>query len=147
MIVFLLFFLIFIDQASKYFFEHFLATEKIHIIGDFLVLSFVKNTGVAFSFPIEGMILKILTIALIIGIVIYYFHYEQYKNLPFTKLAYTLILSGAISNGFERVFIGSVIDFIGVKYFAIFNFADIFISIGAILLFFIYLKHERSTKK
>lgn len=50
------------------------------------MLSFVKNTGIAFSFPIEGIILKVLTIALIIGITIYYFRYEVHKNLPLIKL-------------------------------------------------------------
>ncbi len=135
--------LILLDQTSKYFFEHFLMSSKIHIIGDFLILSFVRNTGIAFSFPIEGIILKVLTIALIIGISVYYFRYEQYKNLPITKWAYVFIFSGAISNGLERVFVGSVTDFIGVKYFAIFNFADIFISVGTFLLFLIYFKHER----
>ena len=146
MFSFIFIFLILIDQSSKYFFEHFLSTQKIHLIEDFLVLSFVKNTGIAFSFPIEGIVLKVLTIALIIGIWVYYFRYETYKNLLLTKWAYVLILSGAISNGLERVFVGSVTDFIGVKYFAIFNFADIFISVGAFLLFVIYFKYERGTK-
>ncbi|NCP77367.1 hypothetical protein GW830_04555 [bacterium] len=44
------------------------------------------------------------------------------------------------------MFVGSVTDFIGVKYFAIFNFADIFISIGAFLLFVIYFKYERANR-
>ena len=139
--------LIFLDQLSKYIFEHFFSTEKIHILGDFFFLSFVRNTGVAFSFPIEGIILKILTIALILGIFYYYMYHEKYKNFSLTKISYTLILSGAVSNGLERVFVGSVTDFIGVKYFAIFNFADIFISVGAFLLFIIYFTHEQGTKK
>lgn len=138
--------LILLDQASKYAFEHFLWAQKIHLLGDFLILSVVKNTGIAFSFPIEGIVLKVLTMALIIGIVVYYFRYEIHKNLLLTKLWYALILSWAISNGFDRVFVGSVTDFIGVKYFAIFNFADIFISIGAFLLFVIYFKHERENR-
>lgn len=139
--------LIFLDQLSKYTFEHFFSTEKIHILGDFFFLSFVKNTGVAFSFPIECIILKILTIALIWVIFYYYMYHEPYKNLPLTKISYMLILSGAISNGLERVFVGSVTDFIWVKYFAIFNFADIFISVGAFLLFVTYFTHERRIKK
>ena len=85
--------LILLDQTSKYFFEHFLVSSKIHLLGDFLTLSTVKNTGIAFSFPIEGIILKVLTVALILGITVYYFRYEQYKNLPITKWAYVFILS------------------------------------------------------
>lgn len=144
MIPFIFTILILLDQASKYLAEHFLATEKIHILADFLVLSFVKNMGVAFSFPIHGIVLKVLTVALIVGISIYYIRAEPYKNLLRTKIAYTLILSWAISNGIDRVSFGSVIDFIGVKYFAIFNFADIFICVGAFLLFLIYFTYESS---
>ena len=93
MLPFIFTLLILLDQASKYFFEHFLVSSKIHLIGDFLTLSFVKNTGIAFSFPIEGIILKILTVVLIIGITVCYFRYEAHKNLLLTKISYTLILS------------------------------------------------------
>ncbi len=146
MLLLLSFSLILLDQVSKYWAEHFLATSKVHLVGDFLMLSFVKNTGIAFSMPIEGIVLKILTVALIIGIGVYFHRYEKHKNLPLVRLGYVLILSGAISNGLERVFVGSVTDFIAVKYFAIFNFADIFITIGAFLLFIIYFKYERGTR-
>lgn len=146
MFIFIPIFLILLDQISKYWAEHFLATSRIHLIGDFLMLSFVKNTGIAFSMPIEGIVLKVLTVALIIGIGVYFHRYEKHKNLPLVRFGYTLILSGAISNGLERVFVGSVTDFIAVKYFAIFNFADIFITIGAFLLFIIYFKYERGTR-
>lgn len=86
-------FLILLDQTSKYFFEHFLAAGKIRLVGDFLTLSFVKNTGIAFSLPIEGMVLKILTVALIAGITVYFVRYEPHKNIILTKWAYALILS------------------------------------------------------
>ena len=52
-----------------------------------------------------------------------------------------LIFSGAISHAYERIFHGQVVDFIAVKYFAILNFADIFISIGAFLIFCAYVIH------
>lgn len=85
--------LILLDQTSKYFFEHFLASGKIRLIGDFVTLSFVKNTGIAFSLPIEGLVLKVLTIALIIGITVYFVRHEPYKDFTLTKWAYALILS------------------------------------------------------
>lgn len=138
--------LILLDQFSKYWFGRFLASGEIQLIGDTLRLSFVKNTGIAFSLPIEGIVLKVLTIALITAIIVYFVRYEPYRSLPLTKWAYALILSGAVSNGADRIFVGSVTDFIGVKYFAIFNFADIFICIGAFLLFLIHSTHERGNR-
>ena len=138
--------LILLDQASKYFFGSFLANKTISIIGDFVSLRITNNTGIAFSLPIEGLILKLITIWLIAAIGWYYFQHEKHRDKTLVQAAYTLILSGAISNGIERVFFGKVVDFIAVKYFAIFNFADIFISVGAILLFFFYYSYERNTK-
>lgn len=122
-------FLIFLDQWSKYFFTDVLGNNTIKLIGDYAVLRLVHNTGIAFSLPIEGIVLKVLTIVLIIIIGVYFLRYEKLRDNISVRIAYTLILSGAISNGIERVFLGSVTDFIAVKYFAIFNFADIFITV------------------
>lgn len=135
------------DLISKWAFSGFLANTTIPLIGNLLTLRLAHNTGVAFSFPIEGIVLKILTVGLIAVIMVYYTRYEQHRDAALVRTAYALILVGAIANGVERIWNGSVIDFIAVKYFAIFNFADIFISVGAILLFFFYSCHERDAKK
>ena len=44
------------------------------------------------------------------------------------------ILSGAISNIIDRFYFGCVVDFIDLKFWPIFNLADIFIVFGAIIL-------------
>ena len=52
----------------------------------------------------------------------------------------SLILGGAIGNGIDRLFNGHVIDFIDLYYrnfhWPAFNFADSFITVGAVLFFF-----------
>jgi signal peptidase II len=56
-------------------------------------------------------------------------------------ISFGLILAWAIGNGIERVFRWYVIDFIGVEYFSVFNLADSFITIGAILyIYYLYKK-------
>jgi lipoprotein signal peptidase len=57
---------------------------------------------------------------------------EWKKNMPLIDIGFACIISGAISHAYERIFIGHVIDFIYIKYFAILNFADILISIGTV---------------
>lgn len=45
-----------------------------------------------------------------------------------------MLLSGAIGNAWDRLTAAHVVDFISLKYFAIFNIADIFITVGASLI-------------
>jgi signal peptidase II len=56
----------------------------------------------------------------------------------FKLIGLTLILSGAVGNMIDRVMNGFVVDFIDFHYqdfyWPIFNFADIFISIGVVML-------------
>lgn len=129
-----------IDQASKAFVKSgFWVNGKIPLLWDYFYLESVHNSGVAFSFPIQWLVLQILTILLIIGIVYYFLRHEEYKENTFVKIAYGSIIGSAISHAYERIFIGHVVDFIWVKYFAIFNFADIFITISVVFLIIIHL--------
>ncbi|MEN8252460.1 MAG: signal peptidase II [Patescibacteria group bacterium] len=52
----------------------------------------------------------------------------------FVQLPYILILSGGISNMFDRVFQGCVIDYIPFLSISSFNVADVFISVGAVII-------------
>ena len=139
--------------------------EQINIWGDFLFFKYVENTGVAFS--VQVPFLKYFTVLLIIGIFFYYFSekkqicspfllgkrkelsegvsfraglsYEKIKNLKLLDLSFWLILAWAIWNWYERIFNEKVIDFIWVKYFSVFNLADTFISIWAIIYLYLIL--------
>lgn len=129
---------VFLDLYSKYLASIYFQ-EKINLISNFFFLQYVENTGIAFSINIP--FLKILTIILIIWIFYYYIKEEKKKNSKFLDFSFWLILAWAIWNGIERVFNGFVIDFIWVKYFSVFNLADSFISIWAILyLFYLFKK-------
>lgn len=120
------------DIISKYLASVYLES-KIHIFWDMLFLEFVKNTGIAFSFPITWVLLKIITVVLIFWIILYYIKEEKPKNNTLVDLSFILILSGAVWNALERIFLWEVIDFIWVKYFAVFNIADSYITIWALI--------------
>jgi signal peptidase II len=51
-----------------------------------------------------------------------------------SKIGVIFILGGALSNLIDRYRYGCVIDFIDIKIWPIFNLADIFITIGAIIV-------------
>ncbi len=133
--------LVCIDFFSKQFIEIIFA-ENLHqyfpIFWEYLGIQLSYNTGIAFSLPITGLPLQIITCILIVWLLFYYFRIEYTKHSRILDIGYSLILAWALSHAYERIFIGHVIDFISIKYFAILNFADIFISIGACFIFFIY---------
>lgn len=120
-------FLVCIDLFTKYLAKINLQETK-NLVGDFLYLKYVENIWIAFSIPITWIFLKILTILIIWIIFWYYFTEEKKKKNKILDISFVLILAGALGNGYERIFHSKVIDFIGLKYFAIFNIADIFIT-------------------
>ena len=73
------------------------------------------------------------------------------KNI-IEKWALTMIIAGAVSNIFDRMINGYVIDFLYLHYkemyWPAFNFADIYISIGICIFLYQVLKdmHKRMFK-
>ncbi|MFA5917538.1 MAG: signal peptidase II [Candidatus Gracilibacteria bacterium] len=133
--------LIFFDYLSKYYAYKLLASKKIDLLSNFIYFELYKNKGIAFSMNLP--FIKIITIIIIGAILYYYIKYERSKNNKFLNISYILIISGALGNARERIFLGEVTDFIGVKFFSVFNLADIYISIGIILyLIIIVLKKD-----
>ncbi len=138
-------FWIIIDLISKYWSNNFLS-ERVDLLGDFLYLQHIKNDGIAFS--IDVPFLKVVTIVLILGIFYYYFNEERSKQSKLLDTSFGLILAWAIWNGIERIWFGEVTDFIGVQGFAIFNLADSFITIGAIVyIYYTYTSWVSDRKK
>lgn len=124
--------------------------EKVSVFWDLLYLQYVENTGIAFSIQINSFFLKILTIFLIILIYYYYRNQRQIiisndlnKKRQLFDTSFWLILAWAVWNGVERVFNSKVIDFIGVKYFSVFNLADTFITVWAIVYLYILFKSKK----
>jgi len=116
--------------------------KKINIFWDFLSFKYVENTWIAFSTQIPW--LKYLTIILIIVIFYYYFlERKKEKKKKLFDLSFWLILAWAIWNWIERIFNSRVIDFISVKYFSVFNLADSFITIWAIIYIYILFKNKK----
>ena len=122
-------------------------TEALHryfpLLWDWIGIQLAYNQGVAFSLPIHGLPLQLITIALVTGILFYYACYEYHKKNIWIDLGFICIVAGALAHAYERIMIGHVVDFIAVKYFAILNFADILISVGGIILIITTFVYER----
>ena len=128
-----------VDIVSKLIVKHYLTLGSISIINNFLNLTYVENTGAAWSiFDNNRYIVLVLSCMIIIGIIYYIFKEKPSKII--SRIAYSLVLGGALGNFINRLYYGYVIDFIDVKFFGynypIFNMADIFIVVGVILLIY-----------
>jgi signal peptidase II len=137
-----------LDLVSKYYFQNAfpLGSSPVSVIWDFLMLKLSYNPWIAFSLPIEWLPLQIITIGLILAIIFQYFQLEYEKRSLLLDISYILILAWWLSHAYERIFIGHVVDFIAVKYFAILNFADIFISVWVFLLIISYIRYKYAWK-
>jgi signal peptidase II len=138
--------LLYFDYLSKYYANKLLILNKIDLLLDFIYLELHKNKWIAFSINLP--FLKIITVLIILFLVYYYIRYERFKNNKLLNISYILIISWALWNAWERIFLWEVTDFIWIKYFSVFNFADIYINIGILLyLLIIVLKKDNKCVK
>jgi len=113
------------------------------LIGNIFDFYFVANYYMAFSLPLNGIILNTIVCVLIIALSVHASHLRLKKNYSLTEITLILfIIAGAISNLFDRLMYGYVVDYLNLQYFTIFNLADIVISSAAIFLIFYNLKKK-----
>lgn len=138
MIIWLTLVVILLDMVSKYIVSRLLiVNESVMVIKNFFNITYVRNTGAAFSiFSGNTFLVMIVSFIIIIGIILYIS--ENKPSNKMEKVAYSLILGGAIGNFIDRIIYGYVRDFIEIDIFGwdypIFNLADVFVVVGVILL-------------
>lgn len=130
--------LIFLDNLTKFFAVRYLkGKESINLY--LIKLTYVENRGAAFGI-LQGQkfFFIIITFCVLIAIIYYY---EKVNTL--SKLSLIFIFSGTVGNFIGRLFFGYVVDFIELSFidFPVFNLADIFLTIGTIILGFVTLKN------
>lgn len=127
--------LVAIDQVIKNWAAETLTKGEISVIEDVLYLKYAENTGVAFSmFSDNRWILIGVTSIMLVAVLAFFLSGKVTEKLEIFSLS--LLLSGGVGNLIDRISLGYVIDYIDVRIinFAIFNFADICICVGAFLL-------------
>jgi len=126
-----------VDQWTKYLTVANIALyQDIEFIPGFLGLTYVQNTGAAFS-SFEGqqwlfaLIFAVFTAAIL---------WEYFKSpMPFTgfdRWCIAAVYGGGLGNMIDRVRLGYVVDMIETKFmrFPVFNVADCFITCGCIAM-------------
>lgn len=139
MIVIIVAIIILVDQASKLLVSN-LLTETIG--NDFFKLEIANNTGMAFGFN-DGNIKNIFISIFVLVIVISFIKNQLERIDKKTAIVIAMALGGAISNLIDRIFRGSVLDFIKIYKIPNFNLADMFIVIGWILIIIFLIDFSR----
>ncbi|MCM1329797.1 MAG: signal peptidase II [Ruminococcus sp.] len=105
--------------------------------GDFEILGlrYCENTGAAFSsFSGARWFLTVLVTVMLVALLVFTVRYKHKRTL--FLVSSVMVMSGGVGNLIDRVRLGYVIDYLDVKLFnfAVFNFADVCVVVGAFLL-------------
>ena len=138
-----------LDIISKYFVKKNLNLNQSIKLNEFLDLVYVQNYGVSFGFLSNKLpYWFFVLVGLIIALIIFYLMIIATKKIE--KYAYFIIILGAMGNILDRFINTYVVDFISLHYnnyyWPAFNLADIYITIGIIMLlltFFINTKDKQ----
>lgn len=132
--------LIIVDQFIKYF-------VSVNLVGNTIETFLANFTYVEHQFSILGFSLTWLSILISIAFIIFFviFFLNRYSKVVRSRMniiTFTMIIAGGISNLIDNIVRGFVVDYIQLNYVFttfVFNFADILIVFGVVLLVIMYL--------
>ena len=111
--------------------------QEMTIIPNFFSIYYVENDGAAFSI-LQNQTLLLVVVSILCVIII-----DNYlsKETNFTKLmrfSFGILIGGMIGNLIDRLLYGTVTDYLAFNFFSydfpVFNFADIGITVGVLLI-------------
>ena len=130
--------IVLIDQISKYLANLRLnGAEAFSVIPGVLSFSYHENKGAAWGILANHRWVFMLLSTVAILLIIWYLIYTRKEKKPaLLRLALCFFVGGGIGNMIDRIYLGYVIDFLRFDFidFPIFNVADSFITVGAVLL-------------
>lgn len=137
-----------VDHLTKlWVVQNFELGETLPLWRDVFHLTYVTNTGAAFSLFSNGGILWLRWLSLLVSLGLMAMAWFGPRLQRWEQMGYGLILGGALGNGIDRFVSGHVVDFLDFQLinFPVFNLADISINIGIwclIIATFTQLKPE-----
>ena len=125
---------IIIDQFTKYLVRaNMQPGDRIPVIGDWMSIYYVQNTGTAFSMFRGNQFVTVFLTSLLIILCIVFIVKEARDGKRLIPVLFTFVAAGGISNMIDRLSLGYVTDMISCGSFAVFNVADIGVTCGCIL--------------
>ena len=140
-----------VDQLSKWVVLHTLTgVESFPLINGVFHLTYCENRGAAFGIlQNQVWVFVAITIA-VLASVIYYMLRVRPKN-KWLNISLMLLVGGALGNFIDRIYRGYVVDFFDfcLINFPIFNVADCFVVVGAVMLavYLIFSEYQKENRK
>lgn len=124
-----------LDQLTKYLIQANLElNNSIPLIDGILHLTYIHNSGAAFSMFQNKTGFLITMQLIVITAVLVYLIKRRKKDHWSLLLSLSLIVAGGLGNLIDRAMNGYVIDFLDMRFWPIFNVADISVCVGCGLL-------------
>ena len=127
--------LIAVDRLTKFWAERWLLRRHggvLDALPGVFRFQYAENTGVAFSMLANSRWLIIALNALLIASVLAFLILRKPRG-RLLKIGLCMVVAGGVGNLIDRIALGHVIDFIDLTFmrFAVFNAADICVTVGA----------------
>ncbi len=133
--------------------------QRIPVLGNLFDITFVENPGIAFGLNFGSSFKLLISIfSILASIGIFFYMFKSRGKILSLRLSLALILGGALGNLFDRIFYGvlygyaplfhgRVVDFFNLRFFNlfifdrvfgsyVFNFADVAVTAGVVLLLY-----------
>jgi len=123
-----------IDQLTKFIIvKTMILGQSVPVINDILHITYVHNYGAAFGLFQKKWYLFIAVASISVIVIVYYSKFLAPNNF-WVQTALALLLAGALGNLIDRLKYKYVVDFIDVRFWPVFNIADIVINVGVGML-------------
>lgn len=122
--------------------------ESIPVINHVFHITYIQNTGAAFSLMEGFRLLLILLPAVLILAAMVYMFVKRKTSHPMLLLSLAFICGGGLGNVIDRAVLGYVVDYLDFRVFPIFNVADIFVCLGCglLVIYLLFLDGKASEK-
>lgn len=108
------------------------------------------NTGAAWGM-FSGQTIALIIVSVVMIVALFIFNYFIKNKNTFYCISFGFIIGGALGNLYDRIFLGYVRDFIFLDFFPtfpVFNVADSFLTIGAVMMaiFILFMSGAKNEK-
>lgn len=129
-----MFFVFLVDQVSKITINTFIPIQnKVNLFADILSITHLANSGSSFQI-FRNSNNNLVFIVPVVVVIVFFLHWKHFLQSIAFQRGFAFLMAGSLSNLVDRIRLGYVLDYISVGSAFIFNFADVSIFYGTIII-------------